>query len=362
MWGGADRGSVAVHPRLCHHAGRQPHGDRGGVRRTAGRGVDRWAKGSGYVRHRRARCAAADAEVLTRSAEAGLPEFRTAVVNHLLRHRGLAVAPDAVLATGGTTAAVAELAAVLLRPGDVVAVEEPGYPRAVGALRAAGLRVLPAPVDSGGLVSPRCPTTPGRCTALRRISTRWAPPFPRAAGWHWWPGPASAGRGCWRMTTTGNCAITVYPCHCWLPWASACARGMWWYISVPRARSSPRRWVSVGWPLPARWWPRSARTGPTSGYGRRRPVSGSSPHWRCPETFPGTCAGSAENCSPGATCWSAHCARRACRDAATRRAGTWWSTYRGRKPSAARYAAHGVKGCYWTGWHAATTARPFTTG
>ncbi|HZA18191.1 MAG TPA: PLP-dependent aminotransferase family protein [Pseudonocardiaceae bacterium] len=111
-----------------------------------------WSAGLRRAAWRRAWRAAADAEVLTRSAEAGLPEFRTAVVNHLLRHRGLAVAPDAVLATGGTTAAVAELAAVLLRPGDVVAVEEPGYPRAVGALRAAGLRVLPAPVDSGGLV------------------------------------------------------------------------------------------------------------------------------------------------------------------------------------------------------------------
>lgn len=81
-----------------------------------------------------------------------MPEFRATVVEHLLRHRGLAVAPQAVLATGGTTAAVAELAAVLMRPGDVVAVEEPGYPRAVGALRAAGLRVLPAPVDAEGLI------------------------------------------------------------------------------------------------------------------------------------------------------------------------------------------------------------------
>jgi DNA-binding transcriptional MocR family regulator len=36
--------------------------------------------------------------------------------------------------------------------GDVVAVEEPGYPRAVGTLRAAGLEVLPVPVDPEGLV------------------------------------------------------------------------------------------------------------------------------------------------------------------------------------------------------------------
>ncbi|MGH3835019.1 MAG: PLP-dependent aminotransferase family protein [Pseudonocardiaceae bacterium] len=111
-----------------------------------------WSAGLRRAAWRRAWRAAADAEVLTRPMEAGLPEYRAAVVDHLLRHRGLAVVPETVLATGGTTAAVVELAAVLLRPGDVVAVEEPGYPRAVGALRAAGLRVLPAPVDDGGLV------------------------------------------------------------------------------------------------------------------------------------------------------------------------------------------------------------------
>lgn len=111
-----------------------------------------WAAGLCPAAWRRAWRVAADAAGLIRPVEAGLPEFRAAVVAHLLRHRGLVVTQHAVLATGGTTASVTELAAVLLRPGDVVAVEEPGYPRAVGALRAAGLRVLPAPVDAEGLV------------------------------------------------------------------------------------------------------------------------------------------------------------------------------------------------------------------
>jgi GntR family transcriptional regulator / MocR family aminotransferase len=59
----------------------------------------------------------------------GLPAFRAAVVAHLLRHRGLPADPCAVLATGGTTAAVGELARTLPR-GARVAVEEPGYQRA----------------------------------------------------------------------------------------------------------------------------------------------------------------------------------------------------------------------------------------
>ncbi|MGH3832060.1 MAG: PLP-dependent aminotransferase family protein [Pseudonocardiaceae bacterium] len=111
-----------------------------------------WSAGVRPAPWRRAWRAAADPSVLTRPVAAGLPEFRAAVAEHLLRHRGLAVAPLGALATAGTTAAVAELAAVLLRPGDVVAVEEPGYPRALATLRAAGLRVLPVPVDADGLV------------------------------------------------------------------------------------------------------------------------------------------------------------------------------------------------------------------
>jgi GntR family transcriptional regulator/MocR family aminotransferase len=114
-----------------------------------------WAGGLDRAAWRRAWRAAADAAPLHRPERAGLPEYRAVVAEHLLRHRGLTVdgglREDVVLATGGTTAAVAELAAAVLRPGDTVAVEEPGYQRAVGAFRAAGMRVLPAPVDPQGL-------------------------------------------------------------------------------------------------------------------------------------------------------------------------------------------------------------------
>jgi histidinol-phosphate/aromatic aminotransferase/cobyric acid decarboxylase-like protein len=88
-----------------------------------------------------------------------------------------------VLATAGSTAAVAELARTL-PPGARVAVEEPGYQRAVAALRAAGLTVVPAPVDRAGLVVEALPDrlaavycTPahqfplgGRLSASRRVA------------------------------------------------------------------------------------------------------------------------------------------------------------------------------------------------
>lgn len=99
---------------------------------------------------RRAWRASGDRAPHCRPQRAGLPDYRTAVAEHLLRHRGL-VDQDVVLATGGTSAAAGELARAVLSPGDVVAVEEPGYGRTVGALRAAGVRVHPTPVDGHGL-------------------------------------------------------------------------------------------------------------------------------------------------------------------------------------------------------------------
>jgi GntR family transcriptional regulator/MocR family aminotransferase len=104
---------------------------------------------------RRAWRAAADAEPDLLPRYAGLPGFRAAVGEHLLRHRGV-VAPE-VLATGGSTGAIAELARVLPR-GARVAVEEPGYRRAVDALAAAGCTIVPVPVDADGLRVDALPT------------------------------------------------------------------------------------------------------------------------------------------------------------------------------------------------------------
>ena len=133
---------------------------------------------------RRAWRAAAEAPVAGRKERAGVPAMRAAVAEHLLRHRGLVVGPDAVLATGGTTAAVAEFATAALRPGDTVGIEEPGYQRATAAFRSAGVEVLGVPVDGHGLVVDAIPAgvravycTPAhqyplgaRMTAERRVA------------------------------------------------------------------------------------------------------------------------------------------------------------------------------------------------
>jgi GntR family transcriptional regulator/MocR family aminotransferase len=110
-----------------------------------------WAQGLDRAAWRRAWRAAADTAPLARAHRAGSPDYRAAIAEHLLRHRGLAAGTDSVLATGGTTAAVVEFAAAVLSPGDLVAVEEPGYQRAVQALVGAGVNVVGVGVDGEGL-------------------------------------------------------------------------------------------------------------------------------------------------------------------------------------------------------------------
>lgn len=116
-----------------------------------------WADGIDRAAWRRAWRASADHAPLQRTHRAGLTEYRAAIAEHLLRHRGLTAVANTVLATSGTTSAVAEIASAVLEPGDVVAFEEPGYQRAVQALLACGMRVVGVEVDSDGIRVDRIP-------------------------------------------------------------------------------------------------------------------------------------------------------------------------------------------------------------
>lgn len=74
----------------------------------------------------------------------GIPELRAAMADRLARTRGLAVDPDEVVVTAGTTDGLRHLLGALA-PGPV-AVEDPGYRAAVETVRADGreVRDLPA--------------------------------------------------------------------------------------------------------------------------------------------------------------------------------------------------------------------------
>jgi GntR family transcriptional regulator/MocR family aminotransferase len=80
----------------------------------------------------------------------GRADLRTALTGYLRRSRGVHCSVGQLVVTRGVAGSLGLLAS-LLRPGDQVGVEEPGYPAARAVFAAHGLRVVPCPVDSGGL-------------------------------------------------------------------------------------------------------------------------------------------------------------------------------------------------------------------
>jgi GntR family transcriptional regulator / MocR family aminotransferase len=83
---------------------------------------------------------------------AGLAELRAALAVYVRRSRGIQCTPAEILVTQGIAGGLSLIAATLLRPGDRVGVEEPGYPVARDVLAAHGVQVVPCPVDGDGLV------------------------------------------------------------------------------------------------------------------------------------------------------------------------------------------------------------------
>jgi GntR family transcriptional regulator/MocR family aminotransferase len=81
----------------------------------------------------------------------GSEALRQQIAVHLAASRGIRCDPSCILIVGGTQQGVRLCADALLRPGDLVWVEDPGYPATRATLSAAGMRVLPVPVDADGL-------------------------------------------------------------------------------------------------------------------------------------------------------------------------------------------------------------------
>ncbi len=81
----------------------------------------------------------------------GHPRLRAALAEMLSATRGLATGPDDLVVTRGTQMALDLVARALLSPGDVVAVEGPGYRPAWEAFRQHGARLVPLPVDGDGV-------------------------------------------------------------------------------------------------------------------------------------------------------------------------------------------------------------------
>lgn len=108
--------------------------------------IDAWTKA---VSQRLRRATIAE---LCRSDGAGNAELCAAISNHLGASRAARCSPESVLIVSGTQQAVGLAARVLTDPGDVCWIEEPGYLNARYALLMADLKLVPAPVDTQGLM------------------------------------------------------------------------------------------------------------------------------------------------------------------------------------------------------------------
>ncbi|MCK6449392.1 MAG: PLP-dependent aminotransferase family protein [Alphaproteobacteria bacterium] len=76
--------------------------------------------------------------------------LRRAIAEHLGAWRGIACAPEQVFVFSGMTEGMALVGRALLSPGDLVWLEDPGYPLLHRVLAAHGFRPAPVPIDAEG--------------------------------------------------------------------------------------------------------------------------------------------------------------------------------------------------------------------
>lgn len=72
-------------------------------------------------------------------------------IAHILASQGLQVHPENILITAGSQQAIFLASQVLLKPGDIVLVEEPTYSVAIDLFRALGFHIVGIPLDSQGM-------------------------------------------------------------------------------------------------------------------------------------------------------------------------------------------------------------------
>lgn len=82
---------------------------------------------------------------------AGLASLRTEIATYLQLSRGVVCSPAQVFVTSGYRETLQLIAATLLKPGDKVWTEDPGYLPTAKLLQQAGIVAVPVPVDAEGM-------------------------------------------------------------------------------------------------------------------------------------------------------------------------------------------------------------------
>ena len=99
----------------------------------------------------------------------GTTALRRALRTHLAAERGLSFASHDLMVTRGSQMALFLAAQAIAAPGMAIAVENPGYPLAVAAFRAAGVRVVPIAVDEGGMSIDQLEAALARDPSIRAV-------------------------------------------------------------------------------------------------------------------------------------------------------------------------------------------------
>ncbi len=116
-----------------------------------------WTAGIDRAAWRRAWRSVGTVPPATSADRCGHPGLRAALTSYLRRSRAVHCPSGQILVTRGVAGSLGLIATALLRPGDTVGVEEPGYPAARAVFGARGARVVPCRVDADGLVVDELP-------------------------------------------------------------------------------------------------------------------------------------------------------------------------------------------------------------
>ena len=146
----------------------------------------------------------------------GSSELRAAIADHLLSARGLRCDPEQIMLTTGTQHGLRIVLSAILKPGDRVWCEDPGYPAARNAIAHCGGRLVSVPVDQSGIVVAKgratapdaraAYVTPSHQFPLRDADVDAAPARAARLG-QGTPTPSS-----WRTTTTASSDTTARRC------------------------------------------------------------------------------------------------------------------------------------------------------
>ena len=115
--------------------------------------------------------------------DGGHPRLREVLAAHLNRSRGAAAEPGTLSVFAGAGQAMAQVSYALRDDGHTaIGMEDPGSPRLWQAARAAGLDLVPLPVDDGGLVVDALRDHPGLRAVCVGTARQVAFGYPLAAG------------------------------------------------------------------------------------------------------------------------------------------------------------------------------------